>query len=130
MKLVLVFLACALLFEFSVSIYPKRCGVKNGTFICERDNSTIISKPKCPVGYRLFCYKKTSGENKCSCIHNLKIFKPTNRTNQCPEGTSIKCSRTMRGCIFISECSCIINSELTPLSNLTKIKKKEKNLLD
>ena len=135
MKLVLVFLACALLFELSTSVPPMnpfRCKTKNGTLICERNFPKPIFKnhTECSIGYTFFCYKKTSGENKCSCIHNSKIFNGSFRKTQCPEGTSLQCRLIRRGCVGINECSCIDDRELTPLSNLTKIKKKEKNLLD
>ena len=145
MKFVLLFLICALLFEFSTQIknnrayvqripkLPERgCRVQNGTLICLKpkiSNSTIIKKPimpklknhtKCSVEYRLVCSKIASGETYCNCMRKFPIIK---RTKECPKGTILKCTRIRRGCIIFNDCSCQVEDKITPISNKTKIKK-------
>ena len=98
MKIVLIFLTCALLFELSTQIENKPkympinpkvlkggCRIENGSLVCTKPktfNSTIVPKPivrnqtRCPVGNRLSCHKTKSGETFCNCLPRLNIFKP------------------------------------------------------
>ena len=151
MKLILLFLICALLFEFStqiknkgsyVPIIPKfserGCRVQNGTLIClkpKSSNSTKIIKPtiiknqnqtKCSVGNRLSCSKNASGETYCNCIKIFPIIKPTNRINKCPKGTFPKCGRIRRGCIISFGCFCEKVFKITPKFNITPISNQPK----
>ena len=154
MKLVLIFLTCALLFELSTQIENKPkympinpkvlkggCRIKNGTLICPKPkvlNSTKVSASiksvcknikKCPIGDRLKCYKNEYGENCCDCIRIPKMLKPpTRRTIVCPEGTTKKCFVRFRGCVGFFDCSCIKADEKNSTTNL--IKKKGINLMD
>jgi len=146
MKQVLIFLACVLLFELSnqierIHVYrPKNpitiergCRIENGTLVCAKPktyNSTIVPKPifknqtRCSVGNRLSCHKTKSGETFCNCLPRLNIFKPTNKTTKCPNGTVYKCTRVMRGCLFFNDCSCKkiqLSDAISKIANISKI---------
>ena len=146
MKQILIFLIFALLFELSnqiesMHVYrPKNpitieqgCRIENGTLVCAKPktfNSTIVPKPifknqtRCSVGNRLSCHKTKLGETFCNCLPRLNIFKPTNKTTKCPNGTVYKCTRVMRGCLFAYDCSCKKNPLIELASKLPNITNK------
>ena len=145
MKQVLVFLTCALLFELSNQIeimpefrhknpitFERGCRIENGTLVCAKPktfNSTktliplIRNQTKCSAGYRLNCHKVNSGQTYCNCSP-LSIFKPTNKTANCPNGTVYKCSHVRRGCVVLHDCSCKkvqLSDLIYKITNISKL---------
>ena len=130
MKQLLLFLACALLFELSAQIEnihlyrPKNlkfeggCKIENGTLVCEKP--IYKNSIKCSVGQRLSCHKTKAGETFCNCLPIVSIFKTTNKTTNCPNGTVYRCNRVRRGNAYVNDCSCTRLRVFDVIKNITQ----------